>query len=221
MFSTRGPFRRYLGALGLATAVSYGLFIVGAIAEHNWEFNYLLWNLFLAWIPLGLAVRLLHTLARKPWSSWEALALSVLWLGFLPNSFYLISDYIHIQTVSRGNVLYDVVLFTAFVYTGVALGFTSLYLVHREIARRYPHRIANVWVGATLLLSSIALYIGRDLRWNTWDVIINPAGMLFDLSNQVLHLANASLYVTIISFFVLLSSMYYVVWRGLQLARSR
>ena len=85
----QAPRNQYILALGFSTLVSIGLFAYGAWRNHSLEFNYLLWNLMLAWLPLVFAVRLVSVLQRKLWSSWEALGWSLLWLLFLPNSFYM------------------------------------------------------------------------------------------------------------------------------------
>jgi uncharacterized membrane protein len=197
------------------------LYAYGAWRNQSLEFDYLPWNLFLAWLPLLLAVRLVQVLRHKLWSSWEALATSVLWLVFLPNSFYMISDFIHLQDVRRVDVLYDTVMFTAFIYTGVALGFSGLYLVHLQLKRRLSGWVAAAWVAATLLICSGAIYVGRDLRWNSWDVVTNPGGLLFDLSDRLLHpAAYPKMLLTITSFFVLLMSMYGLLWRGARLLRQ-
>jgi uncharacterized membrane protein len=218
MKSWRSPRSQFIVALGLSSLVSVGLFAYGAWRNDSLDYDYLVWNLALAWLPLIFAVRMIEVLRRKLWSSWEALALSVLWLVFLPNSFYMISDFIHLQEVRRVDVLYDAVMFTSFIYTGVTLGFSSLYLVHLQLKRRFNGRAAAGWIGLTLLLCSIAIYIGRDLRWNSWDIVTNPGGLLFDISDRLLHPeAYPQMLITIISFFVLLCSMYGLLWRGARL----
>ena len=208
-------------ALGGATLVSVGLYAYGAIVNHRSVHGYLVWNIFLAWLPLVLALWLAKVLSSQLWSSWKALAISVAWLMFLPNSFYMISDYVHLQDVAHANILYDAVLFTSFIYTGVLLGFSSLYIIHLELKRRFPSRLASGTVALTLLLCSFAIYIGRDLRWNSWDILTNPAGLLFDISDRALHPAAYPIMIlTVTAFFVLLTSMYALVWRGSQLLRS-
>jgi uncharacterized membrane protein len=214
------PRNQYILALGASTLVSVGLFAYGAWRNHSLEFNYLIWNLFLAWLPLAFAVRLVSVLQRKLWSSWEAMGLSLLWLLFLPNSFYMISDFIHLQDVQRFDLIYDTVMMTSFIYTGVTLGFSSLYLIHLQLRRRFSRITAAYLIAFTLFLSSIAVYIGRDLRWNSWDILTNPGGLLFDISDRLLHTTSyPSMLVTIISFFVLLLSMYGLLWRGARLLR--
>lgn len=216
----RSPSTQFIAALLAASAVSLGLFAYGAWRNHSTEFSYLVWNLFLAWLPFLLAARLATRLLHKPWSSWETLAYSVLWLLFLPNSFYMISDFIHLLDVRRVDVLYDAVMFTSFIYTGVVLGFSSLYLVHMQLRRRLTGRAAAGLVSITLFICCLAVYIGRDLRWNSWDILTNPGGLLFDLSDRLAHpAAYPRMLLTVGSFFVLLASMYGLIWRGARLLR--
>lgn len=218
MATRRSPRIQYILALVISTLVSIGLFAYGAWRNRSLEFDYLIWNLFLAWLPLLFAVRLVGVLQHKLWSSWEALATSLFWLLFLPNSFYMISDFIHLQEVRRVDLVYDTIMLTSFIYTGVALGFSSLYLIHLQFRRRFSRRVAAGWVAFTLLVCSAAVYVGRDLRWNSWDVLTNPGGLLFDISDRLMHPASyPKMIVTITSFFVLLISMYGLLWRGSRL----
>jgi uncharacterized membrane protein len=109
-------------------------------------------------------------------------------------------------------------MFTSFIYTGVVLGFSSLYLVHIQLRRRLEARAALFWIAVTLLICSAAVYVGRDLRWNSWDVLTNPGGLLFDISDRLQHpAAYPQMLVTIITFFILLASMYGLLWRGSRL----
>jgi uncharacterized membrane protein len=222
MRGLRSSRAQFIAALLLSSGVSLGLYAYGIWRNQAANDSYLLWNLFLAWLPLVFALQLAHRLKHKLWSSWECLTLSVLWLLFLPNSFYLVSDFIHLQEGPRPDILYDAVMFTAFIYTGVILGFTSLYLVHLQLRRRLSPRLAAIWVGVTLFLCSVAIYIGRDLRWNSWDVVTNPGGLLFDVSDRLQRFSDyPHMLVTISAFFVLLASVYNVLWRGLAVLRHR
>jgi uncharacterized membrane protein len=213
---------QFVLALGISTAVSVGLFAYGAWRHHSLAAAYLPWNLFLAWVPLALAARLMNVLRRKDWSSWEGLAVSFLWLAFLPNSFYLISDFIHLQEVEPAHVLYDSVMFTSFVFTGLALGFTALYLVHKQLRKHLGGQRAAEWAGVILLFCSIAIYMGRDLRWNTWDIFVNPAGLLFEAADRIQHpSAYPHMLLVVAAFFVLLAGMYNLVWRAARLLDHR
>lgn len=208
------PRERVVTSLAGLTLVSTLLFLAGAIASGNFQLSYLLSNLFLAWLPFAVMVALLRSLHTQLWSSWRPLALTLLWLAFLPNSFYMISDFIHLQDVAHHNLLYDVIVFTACIFTAAALGFSSLYMVHAELKKRISMRASSLLVGIIIFLCSFGIYLGRDLRWNSWDILLNPAGILFDVSDNLIHpLQNGDMFTTTISFFVLLSSLYIVGWQ--------
>lgn len=210
-----------LSLVGL-TGVSGALFLAGATANHSYEFSYLLWNLFLAWTPLIVVMFLLKSLRKYRWSDWGPMALTFAWLLLLPNSFYMISDFIHVQDVARSNLLYDVVMFTSFIFTGVLLGFSGLSIVHVELRKRLGKRLTSVCIAVILLLCSYAIYLGRDLRWNSWDVFTNPAGILFDVSDHLFHpLQGGVMYTTTASFFILLGSLYVAGWHISDATRSK
>lgn len=220
--SQLSPAQQFILSLVGAMGVSVGLYGYGLIAGYGLQYEYLLWNLFLAALPLVFAIRLVRVLHYKRWSDWEPLGWTLAWLLFLPNSFYLITDLIHLREVGSDAILYAAVVFTSFIYLGVVLGFSSLILVHHELRRRLLPLAARLWVAGVLLACSFAIYLGRDLRWNTWDVIFKPAGLLFDISDRLLQPAGyPMMFVTVISFFVLLSSLYAVLWSGAKLLRRR
>jgi uncharacterized membrane protein len=205
---------RVVVSLAGLTLVSAVLYVAGAIANRSMQFDYLLWNLFLAWLPLAVTVLLLRSLRTHLWSSWQSLGLTFIWLVLLPNSFYMISDFVHIQDVMRNNLLYDVVMFTSFIFTAALLGFSSLYMIHTELRKRVSLRNSSTLIGIIVFLCSFAIYLGRDLRWNSWDVLLNPAGILFDVSDHLIHpFHNGDMFTTTLSFFVLLGSLYIVGWQ--------
>lgn len=202
---------RFVAALGLATLVSTGLLAIDSISNGGFVASYLVVNLVLAWIPLGLVLWLRLCLRRKPWSSWEAMGLSLLWLIFLPNTFYMISDFIHLADVNPQQLLFNAVMFTSFIYIGVLLGFSSLYIIHQELAKRFSFKTTVTAIGLALLACSFAIYIGRDLRWNTWDIATDPTGVLFEVSTRLLHPSQyPQVLAVVMPFFALLGSMYMV-----------
>lgn len=209
-------------ALVILNVVAIGFFFVGAIRNQSWQYWFLLWNLFLAWLPLVFAYGLELFLGKKPWLSWGGVILSALWLGFLPNSFYMISDFIHLATDSGGRVdlVFDVIMFTSFAFTGLALGFSSLYLVHKQLVKRLQPSQAYLVVAAVLLLCGFAIYLGRNLRLNTWDILVNPFGILFSVSDPFFNIRGHPQFLsTTLGFFVLLGSMYLAFWLFIQSLR--
>jgi uncharacterized membrane protein len=208
----QGGVREVVQAILLMTIVSFGFYAVGVILNHSLEYSYLVWNLVLAWVPLVLSWPWLHVVQKAGWLSWGSMALAVLWLGFLPNSFYVVTDFVHLQEIRRVDLLYDVAMFSAFVATSLALGFLSVYIVHQRLMLRLKARESHLAIAGVLLVCSFAIYLGRNLRWNTWDVLVNPAGILFDVSDRIVNPGeHPSTFTTTLTFFVLLGMMYIAV----------
>jgi uncharacterized membrane protein len=205
----------------LASLIGAAFFAIGVLRNNSMDHWYLLWNLVLAWIPFGLSIWLRKLLKTYRWSSWLPLGVTALWLGFLPNTFYMLTDYIHLQDVERVDIVYDVAMFTVLIATGVCLGFVSLAIVHSELRKRLSK--AGAWrvVSSIIFLASFAIYVGRDLRWNTWDIITSPAGILFDISERVINpTAHSQTFVITATYYVLLSLGYYCLWRLVGLVRA-
>lgn len=204
---------RVLSVLGLSSLVSVSLLLIRMGVAGNTRFYFMLWNLFLAWLPLLFALGLRLNLAKKPWLHWQNIGLTVLWLGFLPNSFYLMSDFIHLQSSGETSVMYDIAMMISFVLNGLILGYISTYIVHAQLLARLKQWQANAIIGAVFLGSGFAIYLGRYLRWNTWDIIVNPTGLLFDLSERVINpFIHAQTYVVTLVFFVVIASTYAIIY---------
>lgn len=204
-------------ALLISNLVSIALFVIRYSVTHSTSFWFLFWNLLLAWVPLIFVWMLRGQLKRKSWKEPVPVIYTLLWLGFLPNSFYLMSDLIHLQRVESAGVLLDAVLFLSFIWNGMVAGILSIIWVHQAILKRRGRTVAAVVISIVLLLTSFAIYIGRNLRWNTWDVLVNPFGILFDVSETVINpLSHPQVLLTTLTFFMLIGSIYMVVWQFVQ-----
>ena len=144
------------------------------------------WNLLLAWIPFALAL-IVYDRSRSDVLTPTLAAGGVLWLLFLPNAPYIVTDLKHVGRGGGVPVLYDVLLLSAAALTGLLLGLTSLFLIH-AVARRLVGAVSS-WalaVGA-LTLISFGIYFGRVQRWNSWDVFVRPGSRFSDIANGVFH----------------------------------
>lgn len=208
--------------LAWLSLAAVGSWIIAALVNESTDYWYLLWNLFLAWLPFIFGLLLVASSQRYGWRSKWSILLAVLWLGFLPNTFYLLTDYIHLQEYIRGHVMLDIVMFTMFVFTGLALGFSSVLMIH-QAARQKIHR--RRWVVAGLLigffLCAFAMYLGRELRWNTWDLITNPFGIIFSVSDLLVHpYAHPDAFQQTLVYFGFLTVSYYAIWRTSRIVRG-
>lgn len=217
-----GPIRDYFNALLALTLFSFILTVTRFVLAVNYDYWFLVWNLILAWIPLVAAWYLYLRTAKfgLVWSKANTI-LFIIWLLFLPNAFYIFTDFIHLYRYSGVPLMYDIVLISTYSLAGLILGFTSLMMVHKRAVQRFGKQGHWLPVGA-LLASGFAIYLGRELRWNSWDVIFNPFGILFDISERFLNPTEYSLtFATTILFFGFLGLTYLVVWRAIKIFITR
>ncbi|HZO95956.1 MAG TPA: DUF1361 domain-containing protein [Gaiellaceae bacterium] len=203
MRTRRHPTERLLvlAGLGVASALCVALELFRERHFADSGFRFLLWNLVLAWIPLVVAVGVYDCYRRGVRLALLAPAV-VAWLLFLPNAPYIVTDFVHLSPGGRTPLWYDGVMVSAFAWTGVLLGFVSLYLLHAVARHRFGPRAG--WLGAlaTLGLTSAGVYLGRFLGWNSWDLVSRPGERLaeiapkLDRATAVAHAAAVSLLLT-------------------------
>jgi uncharacterized membrane protein len=213
---------RYLKSVGLISGLCLAFFVVRLILTGSSAYLFIPGNLVLAWLGLFFGWVLVYQLKVTRWVSWQNIALSFLWLFFLPNTWYVLTDFIHVYPTGDISELYDIVMVGSLVMTGFILGFTSLYLVHRELLKRFGNIRAGYLVAGIILLSSFAIYLGRDLRWNSWDVAANPSGIILNVSDRLIDpLGHLRAFNVTGLFFVLLSVMYLAIWLAFKATKKR
>jgi uncharacterized membrane protein len=177
----RFPNERLVVLVGLGGASALCLALELA-REHRYgaDFRFLVWNLILAWVPLILALVVYDGYRRGATLVGLAPALA-LWLLFLPNAPYIVTDFVHLSASSRAPLWFDGLELSAFAWTGMLLGFVSLYLVHAVLRHRLGVPAGWCVVLCILALASVGVYLGRVKRWNSWDVVTEPGAKLAEL----------------------------------------
>ena len=162
-----------LAALGVASLFCLALEGLREVYFDARGYRFMLWNLVLAWVPLVLGLGLYDRYRRgaslvrlAPWA--------LLWVLFLPNAPYMVTDFVHLSPNARPPLWFDGILFSGFAWTGLLLGFVSIYLVHAVARHRYGPRLAWYGVISLFALVSVGVGLGRFLRWNSWGVILRP-----------------------------------------------
>ena len=142
-------------------------------------FRFLTWNLFLAWIPLVTAYfAWVLSLGRK-WLYIVIPFIALVWIIFLPNAPYIITDFKHLAD-PRADVpiWFDVMMLMWFSWTGLLLGVVSLYLMQDIVHREFGRWASWIMVLIVSALSAVGVYIGRFIRWNSWDIFTDPTGIV-------------------------------------------
>ena len=184
--TSRHPNERVLvlAALALASVLSVALELLRERHFGTTGFRFLLWNLLLAWIPALFAL-VVYDGYRRGTALWRLAPAALGWLLFLPNAPYIFTDFVHLTADPQAPLWFDGTVLSAFAWTGVLLGFVSLYLVHAVVRHRF-----GAWVGwstalAALTLTSAGVYLGRVLRWNSWDLLVRPGRRLAEVAPRL------------------------------------
>ena len=164
-------FSRHSGMLFWVTLISLGAFFLRNQLVQDHSYNFLLWNLFLGFVPLFFAWLVDRFEARfGAWFLWGG---SALWLLFYPNAPYMISDFIHVNQQDP-NVLYDALMIFNIAMLSIFYGLYSLRIMRDVFDARYGSKIANMIIAASIILAAFGVYLGRILRLNSWDVFTQP-----------------------------------------------
>lgn len=211
---------RFIASVSFVCLSSIFLLIARILSSDSTRYVFLLWNLVLAALPLLIALWLVDRIKKYGWLAWQQVVLSILFLIFLPNSFYLITDFVHLRLTSEATIIYDVVLLSSFMFSGLLLGYTSVFMMHNELKKRVDERNALIAASGLFLAVSFAIYLGRFSRWNTWDVLLEPTGLLFDVSDRFVNPGvHTDTYITTGIIFILLFGVYWAVYEAFRLFR--
>ena len=169
-------------ALAFASAVAVALVAGRIVVTHQIRYGLLVWNLMLAWLPLFFAMLASERFAAGDKRNWRFTAWAGAWLLFFPNAPYIFTDVIHLHIGSFRHYWVDLTLILIFAITGLVLGFLSLYLMHSVVRRAWGGVRGWLFVLAVTAMSGFGIYLGRILRFNSWDVLLKPVKLIQGVS---------------------------------------
>ena len=167
--------------LAVASALSVSIVAARMLWMHSMGYRFLLWNLFLAWLPLVFAL-----LAERT-RGLTAVAWGAAWLLFFPNAPYLVTDLVHLHSRNTWMYWVDLIMLLSFGLTGMLLGYLSLYTIQKRLAQKLGPVVSWVCSLGMLALCSFGIYLGRIGRFNSWDVFLNPLSLLSDIWQVIRH----------------------------------
>ena len=165
----------------LCSMFSIGLMAFRIIYTGHILFAFLAWNLFLAFVPYAISKRMAQTNAI---SKAKFLLYVFIWLMFIPNAFYIITDLFHLDMNEDVPLWYDLALLLSFAWSGILFAIVSVRQMEKLFERTFNKKFDLFFVVPVMALNGLGIYIGRYLRFNSWDVIANP----FQLMNDIVYL---------------------------------
>jgi uncharacterized membrane protein len=226
------------------------LVIVRIVHSGRLLFIFMIWNLFLAYIPYALSTWLKArysipdgrwpeaSRARLPevegswWPGFRVpglggaaspelrrrgsrlllIVLSLVWLLFIPNTFYILTDLYHLTDHGRTSRIpewYDLVLILSFAWNGLLLGVLSVRHMEKLFMPRASVLAGWLFVYPIMMLNALGVYTGRYLRYNSWDIISDPFELLADILDMIIHpFRNHPVWMMILCFSILLTLIY-------------
>ncbi|MGA7615236.1 MAG: DUF1361 domain-containing protein [Thermoanaerobaculia bacterium] len=179
---------------GLRRALAYSILLLwcGVLLifriwrTHTLQYGFLAWNLFLAAVPL-IASSLLLAAWRRRTPPVVQVAWFAIWLLFLPNAPYILTDFIHLAPSPPMPLWYDIALLGSAAGTGMLFAFASTAAVQRVVTDESNPATGWAVVVLAFLLSGFGIYLGRFLRWNSWDTLAHARALLEDAITPWTH----------------------------------
>lgn len=174
----------FFSSLGCCFVLSLRVLIT-----HSLRYSYLIWNLFLAWIPYLISIGIsfiagrIHNRRRVRLS---IIILGFVWLLFYPNAPYILTDFIHIIKIppyitqetsvvtNNAIVWYDIVLNSSFAFIGHLIGLISIIICQRIFSKEFNKTIGWLIVFGAMFSGGYGIYVGRFVRLNSWNIFTKP-----------------------------------------------
>ncbi|MEO8711828.1 MAG: DUF1361 domain-containing protein, partial [Parafilimonas sp.] len=160
-----------------------GLLAMRAVYAGSIAYFFYPWNLFLALIPVYFSGLLL----KQKTLNYKSILLLGLWLLFLPNAPYLVTDIFHFEARPPVPLWFDLMLVVSGAWNGILLCMISLFRVEKFLNTRCKTKYTEAIIFLLLIFCGYGIYIGRYLRYNSWDVVTDPVNILRSSSHHIYH----------------------------------
>lgn len=167
--------------LFFSVGFTIALFIFRVLFTKSLLFFFIPWNLFLAWLPLffsGLIQKEKSNLSNGAWFS--------LWLLFLPNAPYLITDLVHLQPGRNVPYYFDLILLFSAAWNGLLMGLLSVKNLEEQLLHLFTKAKVKWMLYGIFLLSGFGIYLGRYDRYNSWHILTQPVDLVKDIARYLL-----------------------------------
>jgi uncharacterized membrane protein len=157
------------------------------IYSRSWTFSFLVWNIVLAWIPYvsSIVAHTVHVDNPRRW--YWVIPIACFSILFFPNAPYILTDFWHLSSRPPVPVWFDIGMLAAFSWAGILLGLYALRLLHNIVDNWLGTWVGWFFVLFVVNLSGLGIYMGRFLRWNSWDLGTSPRELLLDIAVRLRH----------------------------------
>jgi uncharacterized membrane protein len=157
------------------------IFITG-----DMTYLFLVWNLFLAFIPFAIT-QWLPGNSRFVKCKMKMAIVLLVWLLFIPNSFYILTDLFHLDKFDSAPKWFDLLLIFSFAWNGIVLGIVSIRRTEIILESITGRSFSLFIIFIVMWLNAFGIYIGRYLRFNSWDIIAQPFSLFKEMFEVLFH----------------------------------
>ncbi len=172
--------------MGIISVLCFGFSIFRFLYTDTKVFLFLNWNLFLAFVPWAVT----SIAILKPRMQKYRITIFILlgiWLLFFPNAPYILTDLFHLRLNSNMPKWFDLILILSFAWTGLVFGYLSLWDIEKILSKS----LNQIWISlmsvSLLFIGSFGIYLGRYLRWNSWDILNEPFHLIYDITDRLVN----------------------------------
>lgn len=151
---------------------------------HSYYYLFLVWNLFLAFIPFAISTYLSF---QQKINSVILIAISIVWLLFLPNAPYIITDLFHLQYSHPNSIWLDVLTISAFAVTGMYFFYQSLLTMETIFKKKFGKTTSTYMTPIFIVLVAFGVYLGRYLRFNSWEILSQPLSIFESITSIIFN----------------------------------
>ena len=198
--------------------LSFGLIVLRVMVTKQIGFLFLVWNLFLAFIPFFISSWLY--LFKHRFSKITMLPFVALWLLFFPNAPYIITDIIHLHPDKSFNYWYNLLIVVSTAWNALILGLLSLNDIQNVVADKFNKHIAWLFSITSLFLGAFGIYLVRILRWNSWDLFFDTKDLMYDITERITNPTAHGRTLGITLFYGMFLLIIYLFFRQLMLRKE-
>lgn len=159
----------------VAALVTFSFVLLAARILYSQQiiYGFYVWNTILALVPHWCSNQI-----AKATTKTKRNVLMLLWLLFLPNAPYLLTDVLHLANRHPVPFWFDVLLVIQFAFLGMFLGFLAIRNVEQFLQQSYSHKTTRIIINFSFILCGYGIYLGRFIRLNSWDFIAQPFALI-------------------------------------------
>lgn len=156
------------------------------IATGYLTYLFLVWNLFLAFVPYVISEWFSRNVAVME-HKWKRVFVLLMWLLFVPNAFYIVTDLFHLDEFDNAPKWFDLLLLFSFAWNGLLFGILSVRKTEIILKVISGKSFSILFIFAVMWLNAFGIYIGRYLRYNSWDIIAQPFSLFEEMFHVLFH----------------------------------